>query len=376
MAPKGAGKKIAVEGLPPGWEAIEKMYLTGKHAGSTYMRFQTMDGRHRNVLSLKAALKADAEERGLDPEETIREYERHKEEQKQRLEAEKEAQGKIKGEKKDEAIRLFRETYGKLDGATVCKLPGWRGESKVLERCGQVSARYFDPDGRMFCLINEVEAFLGMKIQNGGEIPDIDKARNSLEYDETGKLINTARTEGLVAEISKPEIQVKSRKRRRIAVFQEEDYNENGRFTLMRASEANEDLRKSANTIRTELEKRGFAKADDLIAVCIGAEPADGLLTALGGVYYRRPDEFAERPYYQKVLLAQGEHEEQAIACRGVFIYWSTQRLCWKIGTLDDSRAGYAFCAEDLAEPVGFSQPWRVLQADGQSMRTDSAAAS
>ena len=128
MPPKGTGKVVHYDGFPEGLEAVEKVYASGIYAGQTYLRFQG------KVVSL------DAEERGIDPAEAFAAYEKVRaevaEKKKEEAQKAKEAKELLDGQKKAEAIEAFRSRFGPLNGATIGKLPGWRGESKVLEGCG------------------------------------------------------------------------------------------------------------------------------------------------------------------------------------------------------------------------------------------------
>ena len=79
MPPKGTGKVVHFDGLPEGWEAVEKVYASGIYAGQTYLRFQSKDGRHKNVGSAKKVVNLDAEERDIDPAEAFAAYEKVRE---------------------------------------------------------------------------------------------------------------------------------------------------------------------------------------------------------------------------------------------------------------------------------------------------------
>eukprot|EP00929_Paragymnodinium_shiwhaense_P056301 TRINITY_DN28180_c0_g1_i2.p1 TRINITY_DN28180_c0_g1~~TRINITY_DN28180_c0_g1_i2.p1 ORF type:complete len:319 (-),score=64.51 TRINITY_DN28180_c0_g1_i2:105-1061(-) len=70
------GKAVDCPGLPDGWECIEKSYLAGKHAGKTYQRFNS--AKHKNVISLKQAIKLDATDRGIPEEEALQQFELRK----------------------------------------------------------------------------------------------------------------------------------------------------------------------------------------------------------------------------------------------------------------------------------------------------------
>ena len=171
-------------GLPGGWKAIERAYgNTSKSAGLTYIRFDGPDGRHKAVGNIQGAIKHEAKDRGLDPEEALQKHKAALVELAAQRAREAEERGILKGEKRVQAIGAFREVHGPLNGATIRCLPGWRVESKLLEGSGQISARYYDPEGNMYELVKDIECLFGMKMQRGDKIPDIEEARANFEVD-------------------------------------------------------------------------------------------------------------------------------------------------------------------------------------------------
>jgi len=349
-----------MEGMPPGWKCVEKMYQSGANAGKTYIRFA--NGKHSNVLSLKAAIQLHAQDLGQDPAEAVRLYEKKKEERKEELAKLREERGHLKGEKRQEAIDHFRGIHGKLDGATVVQLPGWKGESRVLENCGQISATYYDPEGRVFKLVNDIEAFFGTKMMQGEAIPDIAEARSKILYDEKGKPVNVARRGDNIEDV---EAQVKKRK-----LLQQEVgihlYQEAPGFSVVqvhgkgeKAPQGDESVRQVAAEIQKCLLGRGFQEDIGLLAV-VGKEPTNAVVTAVAGIYYKMSEVYNDRPCYQRVQQYPGK--SGVLACRGQYIFWSTKRDSWKIGALDDGKIGYAFCPEDAPLPTAVEKPWSVLK--------------
>merc|ERR1719162_663639 len=78
--PNGAPMAEAVEvetpeGLPEGWKCIERKYLSGQHIGKIYQRFNSADGKHKNILSIREAISIVAKEKGENAEEAIEKYE-------------------------------------------------------------------------------------------------------------------------------------------------------------------------------------------------------------------------------------------------------------------------------------------------------------
>jgi len=373
MGPKSAGgREIVVEGLPPGWIAIEKTYLSGSYAGKTYLRFQ--NDVHRNVLSLNAAVKLDAEDRGLDVDAVVAEYKMKLQMEKEAAAKEREEAGNLKGQKRDEAIERFRAEYGKLDGSTITCFPGWRGESKQLENCGQITARYYDPEGRQFALLKDIEAYFGMLMERGEQIPDIEAARNGRQTDESGRVVVAAR-KNLVEQLApKPESQLKNphhKKRRYVdTIASESDYQEIRLDVMQLRCNSADDLnahgvpgaqsmKLAAEQIYSGLRDRGFPEQTDVLYVKGGGKvgtDSEKLLDFVGGIYFQMSETFHGRPWYQKVLVL--DHGVWLFSCRGLYIFWSGRRNGWKIGVLDDSKAGLVICCADEPTPVKLKGPW------------------
>lgn len=164
------------EGCPPGWRQIEYMYKSGACMGKTYIRFNhktLTDTKHKGLASLKAVILRDAEDHGKDPQKAFQEYEEAKRLKAEAKAKEREEQGFLKGEKREEALQLFRKLHGSLDGKTVENFPNWRSEREFLPTCGQTHVTYYDGDGRPWKLLKDIEAMLGHKIQAGEDITSI-----------------------------------------------------------------------------------------------------------------------------------------------------------------------------------------------------------
>eukprot|EP00929_Paragymnodinium_shiwhaense_P021323 TRINITY_DN13938_c0_g1_i1.p1 TRINITY_DN13938_c0_g1~~TRINITY_DN13938_c0_g1_i1.p1 ORF type:complete len:381 (+),score=100.21 TRINITY_DN13938_c0_g1_i1:62-1204(+) len=379
MAPKAQGKKVDCPGLPDGWECVEKAYLSGQHAGKTYQRFQS--GKHANVLSLKAAIKLDAEDRGLDAEEAVRQYELRKQAAKDEELKAKEDSGILKGEKRELYIQKFRALHGELNGAIISSLPGWRGESKLLESCGQISAQYVAPNGQIFKLVKDIEAKFAMDIEKGRPVPDFAAARASCT-DEFGRAVNTARLNVLAADqITKSDL---GRKRRRY--LSSADYAENPALKIVKL-----EPKLTQKTVSSDLDTFGMAKAEvkafvdncaklrkelvlkgfeediDLVYVAraAGATSSRKTLDALRGVYYRRPGECHDKAYYQRVELTGGR-----LWCTGMHISWSSNMECWKIGSL--VLAGIAICKSPTEQPYEVDKNWSIYELKAEAINPTS----
>mmetsp|Transcript_63807 Transcript_63807/g.185038 ORF Transcript_63807/g.185038 Transcript_63807/m.185038 type:complete len:407 (-) Transcript_63807:117-1337(-) len=368
------GKVIPCEGLPPGWECVEKVYLSGGHAGQTYVRFQCQ--KHKSVCSIRKVIAIQAEEDGRDPEVALKEYDAAKKAIQDQKHKEREEKGFVEGPRKLEAIEAFKNKYGKLDGATIANLPGWRGESKILETCGQISARYYAPDGTVYSLVNQVEALFGFKILNGleHELPDVEAARATLKKDEKGNVINTARRENIVDELS---IAPKKPKKNplEVRVARTVDYRPSQYLRVLRllgddmsvllqeqGVPDQEEVESATAKIQQLLAERGFSVLDTDLVYVTGARnlrtPGKRLLDALSGIYYKMAELVNARPVYQKVFLTDAGQ----LACSGCYISWSSHTRMWKIGNLANDRAGLAICRQEVADPSALEVEWEIYE--------------
>ena len=109
------------------------------------------------------------------------------------------------------------------------------------------------------------------------------------------------------------------------------------------------------------LASRGFDRSSTVLCLVFDAGGQTGEAgEELTGFYFSRDAEFFGAPFYQSVYLAAGG----GLACKGLYIFKSNRRPCWKIGTLDDGKAGCAF-VDGEASPLGAGpeRPWRLLVA-------------
>mmetsp|Transcript_61140 Transcript_61140/g.162437 ORF Transcript_61140/g.162437 Transcript_61140/m.162437 type:complete len:320 (-) Transcript_61140:107-1066(-) len=161
--------------LPEGWKTIEYMYKTGNYVGKTYTRFQSIDGRFKHILSVKAAVKTVAEANGEDVEKVLEEFDRKKKDmqmlEKMGNEAKRKEAGIVKGQDREDAIEEFRSRFGDLTGGMVASFPGWTSHAKLLENCGQVSMTYFDETGKSWKLIKDIQAYFGLRLKKGEDMP-------------------------------------------------------------------------------------------------------------------------------------------------------------------------------------------------------------
>lgn len=362
-------------GLPAGWKAIERKFGdTSKCAGQTYIRYAKPDGKG-TFGSVKAAIKEDALDRGADPDQAVQDWEVAVQQEKDEKQREREENGFAEGKKLEDAIECFRAKYGQLNGATVNEIPGWRGESKIQES-GQIGAMYYGPHGWRYPLLKNIEAYFGMRMLAGLEVPDIEAARNAVQLDENGKPINKARRDNIVETLSHVEHRNKKSRRNR---FLEEDEVTNDDFqpsevlfvVKLLSSKSSKELEKigvgalgeldrEVSEIKKILEKRGFGEDVKMLYVTGSHKHMQGstnVLDCLSGVYYKRPGEINGKSVYQKIVLS--ESSPIGVECNFLHLFWSSTRSCWKLGKADDTLAGFARCFD--SDFTGTTTKWRVL---------------
>lgn len=368
------GKEIEQAGLPDGWKAIEKVYQTGSQKGQKYVRFH--NEHHSCICSVRKAIELHASDTGQDPAKALKDYDAAKKAISDAKKAEREQKGLLEGKKKTQAVEVFRAKFGKLDGATVCKLPGWRGESKLLEKCGQICARYYSPSGEKYSLINQIEAFFGFHMMNGEdhEVPDIEAARTLVEDDGTGKKVNTARSGDSVKEDFTVMPTMKRQKKDKVRVARLEDYRSSKDLKMIPLlrddSEAAladtadpEEVLSAAEDIHRQLVERGFDLGTALLYMTPAKHsrvPNVRMINAVGGIYFRQAELFSGRPYYQHVRLVGPD--SNGLACSGNYISWSSHWNHWKIGNLDEGKAGLAICRSDVQAVTDADQPWMLYE--------------
>ncbi|CAE8597027.1 unnamed protein product [Polarella glacialis] len=154
-------------GLPQGWQAVEKMFLAGKHAGGTYIRYQGGLKNTKGLYSVKKAIEKDAQDRGLDAQAELAKYEQLKKAQADEKERERKRNDMVKGEKFEQFVDAFESEFGKLEAAVVPKIPGWTCVVKYLPISGQTHVSYISPECKSYGVLKQVEAVFGHRVLNG-----------------------------------------------------------------------------------------------------------------------------------------------------------------------------------------------------------------
>lgn len=365
------------EGVPPGWKAIEQAYgESSTAAGKTYIRYHSLDGKHRSITSPMAVIKLDAEMNGYDVEVAMLEYKelqkRKKEKEASERTVEREAAGLVKGEKREKAIEHFRAAFGPLDGPTVHAIPGWKTRWDFLANCNQTHVVYIEPSGKEWRLLKDLEACMGTKMENGEDLSDLMNAaiahRDKDVFAEGpqlarahGTYMHEAPERGEQIQLTNQRVAERLPKRSRRDELVEGSYDdlvvEGSVVSLSGVKAIN-----SAASICSILLKRSFSNGTQLLTLNFGPQSEGVCLGRLNGFYYQLDSSYNDRPLYQKV--SQAGSEAGVLICTGLYVFWRAEHKRWELGSLNLSRHCLAYnCADVGSIPVtGAQDHWRVLR--------------
>merc|ERR1719253_2199353 len=135
------------------------MYAKGMNAGKCYVRFT--NGVTKNILSCKSAIEHWAVDNGIPVQKALDDYEALKEAKKEAQAKAREEAGILKGQARENAINVFQDTFGALDGATVHAFDGWVTQWEYLPSCAQTHVVYTDDKGRQWRILKDLEAHFG-----------------------------------------------------------------------------------------------------------------------------------------------------------------------------------------------------------------------
>lgn len=149
------------EGTPPGWKCIEQLYHTGAMQGKTYTRFSSPDGK-KGILSVKAAIKIDADSKGLNGDKVAAKWEANQNrKKKERVE--------LRETRKEQASQLFVDTFGNIDGNTLSSWSGWSSQVKLVPS-GQLQVVYIGPDQSKHGSIKKAQVWMGHRMLEGEDL--------------------------------------------------------------------------------------------------------------------------------------------------------------------------------------------------------------
>lgn len=362
---------VVPAGLPAGWKGIEKMYGPGsKYEGTTYVRWYTLDGRHKHVLSAKAVIKIDAEEKGYDADAALKVYEQKQKEKRERSNAERHNQKEdryiLKGEAREAAIKIFTDKFGGLRGSLVHAFKGWRTRWDYMPNCGQIHVTYTDPEGLEWKLLKNLEAAFGRRMQEGEDftafIAKAEAHENPEKFKEgsqTAKATQGSYESSALDDVDDPVDQREAPGKRA-----DEKYEESPIRVVLATSPVDEGGADPSLAARLSqlLQGRGFAEPAALLRVS-SREPGHNLAETLSGVYYELGHPFNDRPCYQWV--AESATNPGQLFCAGLYLSWGgIEQKRWKLGSLDIARAGFAYCEDDAKAPTALLNPWMLVKRD------------
>lgn len=241
--------------LPPGWKAIEKAYgANGKTAGLTYIRFEST--KHKSIGSVKKCYELAAKDEGSDGQDGVDKYEQLKE----KFKKEEEARKGASGERKEMAVKIFEEKFGKLEAAVIPKIPGWTYSCSYLENSGQTHVLYYSPEKVSFGTVKQVEGVFGLRMMEGEDLTSlIEDARqefikehgslnpgyNPLRRTSDGSTLQEAVAAGDLSKVAEVEsLGAGPQRKRKLARISEQDYAETDDAIIARSVE--EDALKAA----------------------------------------------------------------------------------------------------------------------------------
>ncbi|CAK0805462.1 unnamed protein product, partial [Prorocentrum cordatum] len=136
----------------------------------------------KQVLSLRHAVRIDAQERNADEDEAVSHWDQRQlseERNRREREARREQREQERRLGEEVAAMAFRRRYGPLLPEVVAALKGWKERRKP--HTGYVC---LGPDRQEFNSLEEVESFFGRRLKDDGGCPEIDAAFKQVQ---TGK---------------------------------------------------------------------------------------------------------------------------------------------------------------------------------------------
>jgi len=369
------------DGLPEGWIAVESAYSEKScHYGKTYVRFRSMDGKHRHILGPKQVVELHCKDHGMDFTTVYAEYEKVKKEKIDKRKAEAETRGKMAEERREAMIALFQKNFGEIDGPTVFAFPGWKCRWDFLPESKQCPKTFIAPDGVEFKLVKDVMAKYGAVIEKEGNVPaDIAKMvragkTNTKAHDlfingtrkaqecEGSVTLDPSSSDLICSSESKAEraerMQTTGKKRKdtslRLNFADADDYQAwRPKINLCRSDTSSE----IAN-LKSSLLQRLFKDCEDLMLQVV-SDQAHRYGDAISGYYFlRSKDSDTKRPVYQQFRMTSRPPSQ--MIPMDAFIYWSDRNKRWEIGTMDDKKEAVAFSSSISSVPTGLE--WKLLR--------------
>lgn len=369
--------------MPEGWKGIEHTYSnTSKYAGQVYVRYSSLDGKHKHVGSARKVIEIHCQEHGLDFDDMFEQYKMILQEKKKREAAARGKQIIVKGEQREMAVERFRDRFGELKGPIVYCFEGWTTRWTYQPNCQQVFVTYTDLEGNEWKLLKDLECYFQTKIdENQGEgIAELIEAAklkaDPVQFSEGSRMARASQSTyevlatGESAVIEKDEMNERKRKREEklerkakkralrmpLDGFADQYIQQQGWSALA----TREDLELAFTKFPRFLAARGFDPTTELVAVYGLSEGR--YASRLRGMYYKIPGKVGGRACYQKLLYVPWV--KSGLGCDGLFLMWSLQKHQWQINISAKDGAPVVACCQDPAaeHPADAKGVWRVQE--------------
>ncbi|CAE8646331.1 unnamed protein product [Polarella glacialis] len=375
------------EGCPEGWKGVEQAYgPASKTAGKTYIRYHSLDGKHKSLMGPKQIVQAHCTDKNIPWEPEYAKYEKAMEDRRDAeaeiRNAEREARGFAEGAKREEMIALSRARYGDLTGEIVFGFPGWKCRWDLLPESQQTPKTFTAPDGLQWKLLKDVECMFGTRISKGGqEVEDIDKmveagkkntAAHELFHTGSGK----ARDYGGVVELEAGKAEeitwTREEEEQKREIEKAKKSEKSGEKDFLPSSfspvtypvqtgwailASSEDRQRGFVEFKSILLKRKFPEDTEFVAVHDVAE-ACRFASRIGGIYHQM-GKISGRRCYQKLVYAP--EAAAGIGCDGLYLMWNASLSQWQISLRPSEKApSIAYCREDQEFVKKVSSPWQV----------------
>eukprot|EP00930_Biecheleria_cincta_P036063 TRINITY_DN24763_c0_g1_i1.p1 TRINITY_DN24763_c0_g1~~TRINITY_DN24763_c0_g1_i1.p1 ORF type:complete len:541 (+),score=85.75 TRINITY_DN24763_c0_g1_i1:145-1767(+) len=377
-------------GMPDGWIAVEQAYGPGsKKAGTTYVRYRSADGRHRQVMGPKQVVQLHCQDNGIEDWESV--YAKYTQALKARQDKdaeerakEREARGQFEGEQRERMIAVSREHFGELSGAIVFGFPGWKCRWDFLPDSQQTPKTFTDPDGREWKLLKDLECKFGSMIESaGGKVPE-DLAR-MIQAGKDNKVAHTWFSSGsqkakecegaveLDAATAEAKIETKEevalRKQRnkgkRTTHVEKKYYVQRDDYQVcdikVRASGPGFTTNPAAS-LRDLLLARGFKRKDTMILeVAVTSQAKHRYADVITGFYFLQCKDDTDRPCFQRVKLSTGRQGASVVVGMDMYLCWHGPNERWEFTCRKPGKACFAFSTEQKSDPCGIGS-WKLLR--------------
>lgn len=384
------------EGMPVGWKGIEQAYGANSKAQGTYIRFLSLDGKHRGICSPKQAIQLHCQDEGIPWEPEFNKYEQAFQDRKDREAAERamanEEKGVLSGDRREEMIALSQATWGEISGPIVFGFPGWKCRFDYLPESQQCPKTLIAPDGREWKILKDLECYFGTRIAKGSEevaeitrwieIGKVNYAAHQLFSTGSRKARECAgsclldHAAGAVVLETAEERAARVPSSRKKTEDAGKDYLDGFSPAVLQfqtgwaALASTEDREKGFVEFKDSLLKRKYSEEEVRLVAVHGVAEACSFATRISGIYHQMAETLYDRPCYQKLLHVP--NVRAGIACDGVYIMWSDDQSRWQISSEPTEEAPcIAYCKDDRAHVTEVLVPWQVQRTGNSDFQED-----